>query len=144
MEMNERDWPPLVSGLEINGKNQMVIAQYKLPSLSIPILSLGESKGLRYGIWTSPDLYQLHYKLLSTDRSEMFSSLWNGVFSWLMKTGGDAGEALEAPVEPALEAAPVEAAPAEAAPAEAAPAEAAPVEAAPAEAAPADDAPASA
>ena len=89
MEMNERDWPPLVSGLEINGKNQMVIAQYKLPSLSIPILSLGESKGLRYGIWTSPDLYQLHYKLLSTDRSEMFSSLWNGVFSWLMKTGGD-------------------------------------------------------
>jgi 2-oxoglutarate dehydrogenase E2 component (dihydrolipoamide succinyltransferase) len=47
----------------------------------------------------------------------------------LMKTGGDAGEALEAPVEPALEAAPAEAAPAEAAPAEVAPADDAPASA---------------
>ncbi|MDC0445021.1 30S ribosomal protein S2, partial [Alphaproteobacteria bacterium] len=58
----------------------------------------------------------------------------DGLQTELMKTGGDAGEALEAPVEPALEAAPAEAAPAAAAPAEAAPAEVAP----------ADDAPASA
>jgi len=62
------------------------------------------------------------------------AAVLDGLQTELMKTGGDAGEALEAPVEPALEAAPVEAAPAEAAP----------VEAAPAEAAPADDAPASA
>jgi len=47
----------------------------------------------------------------------------------LMKTGGDAGEALEAPVEPALEAAPAEGAPAEAAPAEVVPADDAPASA---------------
>ena len=67
------------------------------------------------------------------------AAVLDGLQTELMKTGGDAGEALEAPVEPALEAAPAEAAPAEAAPGEAAPAEAAP-----AEVAPADDAPASA
>jgi len=62
------------------------------------------------------------------------AAVLDGLQTELMKSGGDAGEALEAPVEPALEAAPAEGAPAEAAPAEAAPAEVAP----------ADDAPASA
>lgn len=53
------------------------------------------------------------------------AAVLDGLQTELMKSGGDAGEAIEAPVEPALEAAPAEPA------LEAAPAEAeAPVEAA--------------
>jgi hypothetical protein len=57
------------------------------------------------------------------------AAVLDGLQTELMKTGGDAGEALEAPVEPTLEAAPAEAAPAEAAPAEVAPADDAPASA---------------
>jgi len=88
-DMNDVDWPPLVSGIEIDGEGQMVLAQFQLPDLTVPILLLGESSGFRHGIWTTLDLYSLHYKLIGTQRSNVFTKMWEGVFSWLMKTGGD-------------------------------------------------------
>jgi small subunit ribosomal protein S2 len=124
--------------------NKEAIAVQEANRLGIPVVAVVDSNanpdGVDYLIPGNDDAM----RAITFYCELVQAAVLDGLQTELMKTGGDAGEALEAPVEPALEAAPVEAAPAEAAPAEAAPAEAAPVEAAPAEAAPADDAPASA
>jgi len=89
MDMKDVDLPPLMSGIEIDSEGQIVIAQFQLQDLSIPVLLLGENSGFRHGVWTTPDLYSLHYKLIGTQRADTFPKMWDGIFSWLMKTGGD-------------------------------------------------------
>lgn len=88
-ELQSYEWPPLTSGLELNGEDQMVLAQFQISDLDIPVLLVGEKNEFRYGLWSTPDLYSLHYKLIGTKQSGLISSLWNGLFSWLLKTGGD-------------------------------------------------------
>ena len=89
IDMKDVDLPPLTSGIEIDSEGQIVLAQFQLQDLSIPVLLLGENSGFRHGVWTTPDLYSLHYKLIGTQRANTFSKMWDGIFSWLMKTGGD-------------------------------------------------------
>ena len=131
--------------------NKEAIAVQEANRLGIPVVAVVDSNanpdGVDYLIPGNDDAM----RAITFYCELVQAAVLDGLQTELMKTGGDAGAALEAPVEPTLEAAPAEAAPAEAAPvepaleaapAEVAPAEAAPAEAAPAEAAPADDAPA--
>ena len=118
--------------------NKEAIAVQEANRLGIPVVAVVDSNanpdGVDYLIPGNDDAM----RAITFYCELVQAAVLDGLQTELMKTGGDAGEALEAPVEPALEAAPVEAAPVEAAPVEAAPAEAAPAEA---EAASADDEP---
>ena len=130
--------------------NKEAIAVQEANRLGIPVVAVVDSNanpdGVDYLIPGNDDAM----RAITFYCELVQAAVLDGLQTELMKTGGDAGEALEAPVERALEAAPVEpvleAAPVEpvleAAPVESA-LEAAPVESAP-EAVSADDAPASA
>jgi small subunit ribosomal protein S2 len=124
--------------------NKEAIAVQEANRLGIPVVAVVDSNanpdGVDYLIPGNDDAM----RAITFYCELVQAAVLDGLQTELMKTGGDAGESLAAPVEPALEAAPAQAALAEAALAEAAPAEAAPAEAAPAEAAPAEAAPAEA
>jgi small subunit ribosomal protein S2 len=133
--------------------NKEAIAVQEANRLGIPVVAVVDSNadpdGVDYLIPGNDDAM----RAITFYCELVQAAVLDGLQTELMKTGGDAGEALEAPAEPALEAAPVklaresaaaEAAPAEVAPAEVAPAEVAPAEVAPAEVAPAEVAPAQA
>ena len=114
--------------------NKEAIAVQEANRLGIPVVAVVDSNanpdGVDYLIPGNDDAM----RAITFYCELVQAAVLDGLQTELMKTGGDAGESLEAPAEPVLEAAPADAAPAEVAPAEAAPAEAAP----------ADDAPASA
>jgi small subunit ribosomal protein S2 len=133
--------------------NKEAIAVQEANRLGIPVVAVVDSNadpdGVDYLIPGNDDAM----RAITFYCELVQAAVLDGLQTELMKTGGDAGEALEAPAEPALEAAPVklaresaaaEAAPAEVAPAEVAAAEVAPAEVAPAEVAPAEVAPAQA
>ena len=104
--------------------NKEAIAVQEANRLGIPVVAVVDSNanpdGVDYLIPGNDDAM----RAITFYCELVQAAVLDGLQTELMKTGGDVGEALEAPVEPALEAAPVEAAPAEAAPVDDAPASA--------------------
>jgi small subunit ribosomal protein S2 len=130
--------------LVILDTNKEAIAVQEANRLGIPVVAVVDSNanpdGVDYLIPGNDDAM----RAITFYCELVQAAVLDGLQTELMKTGGDAGESLETPVEAALEAVPAQAAPAKAAPAKAVPAEAVPAEAASAEAAPAEAAPAEA
>ena len=57
--------------------------------VNAPVLLTGETNNVRMAVWTPTNLHALHYNLTST-QSEGFSEiLLSGLFSWLLRTGGN-------------------------------------------------------
>jgi len=104
--------------------NKEAIAVQEANRLGIPVVAVVDSNanpdGVDYLIPGNDDAM----RAITFYCELVQAAVLDGLQTELMKTGGDAGESIEAPVEPALEAAPFGAATAEAAPAESAPVEA--------------------
>jgi len=81
--------PPLASGIETKTSGQYILAKYNVSSMNLPLLVAGEKKSMRYCFWSSPDMFSLHYKLLGSTKSNLLRDMWNKMFGWLMKTGGN-------------------------------------------------------
>ena len=81
--------PPLVSGIETTTSGQYILAKYTVSSLNVPLLIAGEKQSMRYCFWSSPDMFSLHYKLQGSTHSNLLKDMWNKMFGWLLKTGGD-------------------------------------------------------
>ena len=83
------NYPPLFSNLNVNPANSKVLASFEISGMEIPLLLLSEKSPLRYGIWTSPDLYKLHFKNQYDRTPEFLETLIKPVISWLLKTGDE-------------------------------------------------------
>ena len=81
--------PPLLSGIETTTSEQFILAEYNVSGVNVPLLVAGEKKSMRYIFWSSPDMSSLHYKLQGSNQSKLLGDMWNIMFGWLMKTGGN-------------------------------------------------------
>jgi hypothetical protein len=89
MGLQESELPPLRPGLQVEGTGDVWTVARLEESAEVPVLVLGEKEELRSAVWTTPDLYQVYYRLTGTRAGELISFLWGGVVSWLMRTAGD-------------------------------------------------------
>ena len=109
--------------------NKEAIAVQEANRLGIPVVAVVDSNanpaGVDYLIPGNDDAM----RAITFYCELVQAAVLDGLQTELMKTGSDAGESLEAPVEPALEVAPVEAASAEASPTDATPSDDAPASA---------------
>ncbi len=88
--VGELEFPPLYPGIQISyqSKTMHPLASFN-SNFDVPVLLAGESHGFRLAVWTPANLHTLHYHLTST-KSERFSDiLLSGLFSWLLRTGGN-------------------------------------------------------
>tara|TARA_Y100000031_G_scaffold7476_1_gene8621 strand:- start:7 stop:1026 length:1020 start_codon:yes stop_codon:yes gene_type:complete len=88
--LRELEFPPLNPGLQISYQHSWMypLASFK-NDVNAPVLLTGETNNVRMAVWTPTNLHALHYNLTST-QSEGFSEiLLSGLFSWLLRTGGN-------------------------------------------------------
>jgi len=82
-------FPPMKYGILLESTIPSSWSILSFSESDIPILLINEKESLRSGIWTTPDFSQTYYKMLYTSESDFTENIFRGVFSWLMKTGGD-------------------------------------------------------
>ena len=88
--LKELEFPPLNPGLKLSHQHLWMypLASFKNDD-NTPVLLTGETNNVRMSVWSPTNLYALHYNLTST-QSEGFSKiLLSGLFSWLLRTGGN-------------------------------------------------------
>ena len=81
------DLPPLFIDLEIDSSNSIVLANYSISDVQIPLLLLAEKDPLRYMVFTSPGLHHLYYKIQDNYSQDITRHIFKPIFSWLMRTG---------------------------------------------------------
>lgn len=88
--IDQSELPPVTLGLQLEGMpgETRVIARLAA-SVDVPLLLIGEKESLRSALWTTPDLYQVYFKLTGSENSELVYDLWTGMATWLMRTSGD-------------------------------------------------------
>tara|TARA_Y100000588_G_C14281554_1_gene937871 strand:- start:110657 stop:112684 length:2028 start_codon:yes stop_codon:yes gene_type:complete len=84
------DFPPLYPGLKLSYQNSWMkpVALFNT-DIDPPVLLLGETNGVRMAVWTPVNLYALHFNLISSMAENISEFLMSGLFSWLLKTGGN-------------------------------------------------------
>jgi len=83
----QSNYPPLYVDLEIDSLNSVVLANFLISDVSVPLILLAEKSPLRYMVFSSPDLHQLFYKTQNKDNQNLTIEIFNPLFSWLMRTG---------------------------------------------------------
>ena len=81
------DYPPLSISLEIDSTDAIVLANFSISKVNIPLILIAEKSPLRYMAWSSPDLHKLFYKTQNIDYEDLSNQLLTPLFSWLMRTG---------------------------------------------------------
>ena len=84
------DFPPLYPGLKLSYQNSWMkpVALFNT-DIDPPVLLLGETNGVRMAVWTPINLYALQFNLISSMTDNISEYLMSGLFSWLLKTGGN-------------------------------------------------------
>jgi len=83
----QSNYPPLHVDLEIDSLNSIVLANFLISNVRVPLIQLAEKSPLRYMVFSSPDLHQLFYKTQNKDYQDLTSEIFNPLFSWLIRTG---------------------------------------------------------
>lgn len=83
----QSNYPPLYVDLEIDSLNSIVLANFLISDVSVPLIQLAEKLPLRYMVFSSPDLHQLFYKTQNKDNQNLTIEIFSPLFSWLMRTG---------------------------------------------------------
>ncbi|MBI88894.1 MAG: hypothetical protein CMG60_02305 [Candidatus Marinimicrobia bacterium] len=83
----ENDYPPLYVDLEIDSAGAVVLAEFTISDVNLPLILLGEKDPLRYMVFVSPNLYQLYYKIQNDQSHNIAKQTLDPIFSWLMRTG---------------------------------------------------------
>ena len=86
-DLKQYDYPPLTINLEIDSLNSVVLANFYISDVNIPLMQIGEKSPLRYFVFSSPDLYQLFYKTQNNDYENLTNQIFTSLFSWIMRTG---------------------------------------------------------
>ena len=81
------DYPPLTIDMEIDSTNAVVLANFSISKVNIPLIAIAEKSPLRCMVWSSPDLHKLYYKTQNSEHQDLTNQLFMPVFSWLMRTG---------------------------------------------------------
>ena len=77
--------PPLFVDMEVDTLGVDVLANFLISDVKIPLLILKEKTPLRSMLFTSPDLYSLKLSSENLIDNDINESLFNPIFSWLMK-----------------------------------------------------------
>lgn len=88
--VGELEFPPLNPGLQISyqGTSMHPLASFE-SSFDSSVLLSGETNDIRMAVWTPENLHALHYNLTSTKSARFSEILLSGLFSWLLRTGGN-------------------------------------------------------
>ncbi len=88
--LNGTDFPPLYPGLKLSYQDSWMkpVALFNT-DIDPPVLLLGETNGVRMAVWTPINLYTLQFNLISSMAENTSKILMSGLFSWLLKTGGN-------------------------------------------------------
>ena len=86
----ELEFPPLNPGLQLTHQHSWMypLASFKNGG-NTPVLLTGETNNVRMAVWSPTNLHALHYNLTSTKSKEFSKILLSGLFSWLLRTGGN-------------------------------------------------------
>ena len=90
LKFHKNDLPPLNVDMQVSKKdnnNFGVLAKFSISEVSMPLLIISEKTPLRYLVWTSPDLFKLHYKSYNKGNTKMIDAMFKPIFSWLIRTG---------------------------------------------------------
>ena len=90
LKFHKNDLPPLNVDMQVSKKdnnNFGELAKFSISEVSMPLLIISEKTPLRYLVWTSPDLFKLHYKSYNKGNTKMIDAMFKPVFSWLIRTG---------------------------------------------------------
>ncbi len=82
----QNNFPPIYVGINIEPNNANVLANFSISEMKVPLLLLSEKDPLRFAVWTSPDLNQLHFKNQNENSSNFFGDFFNPIITWLMRT----------------------------------------------------------
>ena len=85
----ENNFPPIYVGINISPNNANVLANFSISEMKVPLLLLSEKGPLRFAVWTSPDLNQLHFKTQNENYTSFFGDFFNPVITWLMRTSNE-------------------------------------------------------
>ena len=85
----KKNLPPIYVGINIEPNNANVLADFSISEMRVPLLLISEKGPLRFAVWTSPDLNQLHLKSQNENYFNLFEDLFNPVITWLMRTNNE-------------------------------------------------------
>ena len=85
----QNNFPPIYVGINIEPNNSNVLANFSISEMKVPLLLLSEKGPLRFAVWTSPDLNQLHFKTKNESYTNFFGDFFNPVITWLMRTNNE-------------------------------------------------------
>ena len=71
----QNNFPPIYVGINIAPNNANVLANFSISEMKVPLLLLSEKGPLRFAVWTSPDLNQLHFKTNNEKNNNFYSRL---------------------------------------------------------------------
>tara|TARA_B100001758_G_scaffold46825_1_gene37608 strand:- start:1952 stop:4057 length:2106 start_codon:yes stop_codon:yes gene_type:complete len=87
LDLKKYDYPPLSINLEIDSANSVVLANFYVSDVNLPLMQIAEKPPLRYLVFSSPDLHQLFYKIQDNDFKALADQTFASLFSWIMRTG---------------------------------------------------------
>ena len=89
IDLEEDSHPPLYINMEIDSinENTIVLADFSISEVSIPLAIISEKSPLRYMIWASPELYKLYYKTQDGESHDITKAIFKPILSWLIRTG---------------------------------------------------------
>ncbi len=85
----QNNLPPIFVGINIEPNNANVLANFSISEMKVPLLLLSEKGPLRFAVWTSPDLNQLHFKNQNKKSNNFFEDFFSPVITWLMRTNNE-------------------------------------------------------
>ena len=85
----KNNFPPIYVGINIEPNNANVLADFSISEMRVPLLLISEKGPLRFAVWTSPDLNQLHIKSQNEKDFNLSEDLFNPVMTWLMRTNNE-------------------------------------------------------
>jgi hypothetical protein len=88
-DLTQLELPPLHSSIIFDIQNSWMSPLIEVKKESNVLLFAGEKKGVRLAIWTPNNLHSLHYDLTATKSENLSSLVFSGLFSWLLRTGGN-------------------------------------------------------
>ncbi|MEE9190012.1 MAG: vWA domain-containing protein [Candidatus Neomarinimicrobiota bacterium] len=87
---DESDLPPLAVGLQLSNLSDQFI---QLAAMSypfrLPIWIVNENEDNRQSVWTTPDLYKIHYQSGGNPKQGMLSELLSSLIHWLVRDSGE-------------------------------------------------------
>ena len=85
----QNTFPPVYIGMNIEPNNSNVLANFSISEMKVPLLLLSEKGPLRFAVWSSPDLHQLHFKTQNKNNTNFFVDFFNPVMTWLLRTNNE-------------------------------------------------------